>query len=266
MKTKRGSYLVTGVFAQGDLAELRACTIEGSGERAVFKIASRPGDNDLLENEANVIRNLVPKTTTEEKFYRYLPRLHESFVSRGADGVERRVNVLAGHFEHVALAEVMTESARGLDFRDAAWMTKRMLTALGFVHRRGLVHGAVLPPHLLVHPVNHGARLVDWCYAREAGDRLRAIPSNYRSFYPPEVLEKKPATAQTDIYLAAKTALALMGDKAPAAIHKFWSTCLAPSPLRRPDDAWALHDELEGLLLKLVGKPKYRPLVMPARA
>ena len=208
----------------------------------------------------------IRNTSTLEEIFRYLPRLRESFVSRGEDGVERRVNVITGFFEHVAMSEVMATAPHGLDFRDAAWMTKRMLATLGFVHRQGLVHGAVLPPHLLVHPVNHGARLVDWCYAREIGEPLRAVPTAWRSFYPPEVFEKKPATAKTDIFLAAKTALALMGEKAPAPIHRFWSTCLAPSPSRRPDDAWALHDELEALLKSLVGKPKYRPLVMPARA
>lgn len=265
VKTKRHTYVVTGVFARGDLSELRACTDE-NGVRAVFKVCARSPDNDLLENEATRLQHLVPKGTLDEKFFRYLPRLDETFVSRGEDGVDRRVNVVSGFFEHVTMSEVMAAHPRGVDFRDAAWMTKRLLATLGFVHRRGLVHGAVLPPHLLVHPVNHGARLVDWCYAREIGDRIRAIPSSYRGFYPPEVLEKKPATAQTDIYLAAKTALALMGEKAPLPVHKFWSTCLAPSPSRRPDDAWALHDELEDVLERLVGKPKYRPLVMPARA
>lgn len=31
----------------------------------------------------------------------------------------------------------------------------------------------------------------------------------------------------------------------------------------RPQEAWALHDEFDAILRKLVGRPKYRPLSMP---
>src|SRR5262249_891785 len=154
-----------------------------------------------------------------------------------------------------------------LDFRDVVWMVKRLLVVLGFVHRRGFVHGAVLPPHLLVHPVDHGARLVDWCYAVPPGQRVRALSVAYRDLYAPEIAAKQPVTPQTDIYMAARCALALVGrTHVPRALRTFFETCLARSPARRPDDAWKLHDELEELLRRLVGPPRYRRLRMPNTA
>lgn len=268
------SYALSRLVARGDLCDLYACSYEtrDGRERAILKIVSREGDGDLLENEANVLRRLFPAGRAEEKFLRYLPRLVDSFVLRDADeGTrrsldERRVVVLPHFDEHVSLTAVRTAHPRGLDFRDVVWMLKRLLVALGFIHRRGLVHGAIVPPHVLVHPVDHGARLIDWCYAVFSGQRVRALSVAHRDLYAPEVTAKEPATAGTDIYMAARCALLMMGDTSvPTALRRFLETCLAASPRRRPDDAWKLHDELEELLERLVGRPKYRRLAMPSR-
>jgi serine/threonine protein kinase len=183
------------------------------------------------------------------------------------------VNVLERYASHVTLEEVMRAYPRGLPFRDAVWMGKRLLAALGFVHRRGLVHGAVLPPHVLVHPVNHGARLVDWAYAAKDGERVRAMSAPWRAYYAPEIPARGAVSPATDIYMAVATIVALLGGdvgakrlprEVPEPLARFFATCLAPSPARRPDDAWKLHEDLDELLRRLVGEPKYRPLKMPA--
>jgi serine/threonine protein kinase len=41
-----------------------------------------------------------------------------------------------------------------------------MLEVLGFVHRHGWCHGDVRPEHALVHPQDHGVRLIGWSAAR----------------------------------------------------------------------------------------------------
>lgn len=271
------TYVVGAPFARGDLCRLYDGRREAPGapERVVVKIVACAGDGDLLEHEAAVLGELYPRGQREEKFYRYLPRLEDSFVLRGDGGTERRVNVLAAYPEHVSLAEVMGAHPRGLDVRDVAWMLKRLLAALGFVHREGFVHGAVVPPHVLVHPLEHGARLVDWCYASRGGAPIAAVSRAYRAYYPPEVLAKAAPTPATDIFMAATCAVALLGGNpmthalpasVPSRFARLLETCLAPRATRRPDDAWALHDDLDALLGQLVGPSKYRPLAMPARA
>ena len=56
-----------------------------------------------------------------------------------------------------------------------------------------------------------------------------------------------------------------MPDSVPPQFRAFLGSCLIEAQARRPDDAWALHEELDELLQRLVGKPRYRPLAMPAR-
>ncbi len=268
------SYRVGPRVARGDLCDVYA-SHGSAGAPLVLKVLGRPSDADLALNESRVLGRLAPAGTPDRRFHRYLPRLVDSFVLRGASGGERRVNVLPHFADHVSLEEVLAAHPAGLDLRDVAWMLKRLLAGLGFVHRRGFVHGAVVPPHVLVHPVEHGARLVDFCYAVDTGTRIAALSPAWRAFYPPEVTAKQPATPATDIAMAAACAVALLGgdvtartvpSRVPAPLATFLRCCLAPSPARRPDDAWQLHEELDELLLRLVGEPRYRPLAMPSRA
>jgi serine/threonine protein kinase len=257
--TRRRSYYVGDLLVRGDLCDLYATDFDGT--KAVLKIARSGADSDLVEREAETLRGIWPNGEPEEKFYRYLPRILDSFIVRGDDGHERRANVMPRFDSHVSLAELLEMYPSGLDFRDVVWMTKRLLVALGFVHRQGIVHGAVLPPHVLVQPIDHGARLVDWCYAAPDGTNVRAMGAAFRDLVAPEIPKKQPASPATDIYMAAKCALRLLGTTdAPREIRQFFATCTVASPARRPDDAWKLHEEFDALLLRLVGKPTYRPL------
>lgn len=263
-------YTVKNVFMQGDLADLYHC--EFGGKDVIFKLAQSAADNDLLENEAKMLKKLYPDTAKDEKFYRYLPKLQDSMMVR-TKGMQRKANVLPKLDDYFSLAEVHKQHPV-LDFRDVVWMFKRTLAAIGFIHKAGVVHGALVPSHVLVHPKTHGAKLVDWCYAVEKGHPIKAAVKTYKDFYAPEVYKKIPATPQTDIYMAAKCAVYLLGGnvttmvmpkEVPGGVQGFLRACAIESQSKRPDDAWALHEEFDELLLKLVGKPTYRPLKMEPR-
>jgi serine/threonine protein kinase len=261
-------YHVTSRVHQGDICYLYAC--EHEGRNVLFKVAQSSGDNDLVENEGTVLAKLYPPGQKDEGFFRYLPQPIDSFVLKGK--TSRRVTVLPWFKEHVSLADVMRARPAGLDFRDAVWMFKRTLAALGFIHSKGVVHGAVLPAHVLVHPVDHGARLVDWCYAVQGTGRIKAISAGYRAMYPPEVIQKKQPSAATDIYMAARCFVALctgahgvsLPSSVPVQIRAFIGSCLLEGQGKRPDDAWKLHEDFDALLLRVVGKRSYRPLDLKA--
>ena len=79
-----------------------------------------------------------------------------------------------------SLAQVHAAYPRGLDPRDAAWMWRRLLVALGTVHAAGVVHGAVLPDHVLIHPDLHDT-LIGWVIqdqvsAKHPGAAMVAAP------------------------------------------------------------------------------------------
>jgi hypothetical protein len=267
IKSGRETFVVGDLFTRGDVCDLYHC--ETKGKVSVLKIAQHPSVNDLVTNEATQLRKLRDGVPPEQiKLLKLLPELTASFMLAGKPA--RRVNVLPLYDGYVLLSQVKAAYPGGIDFRDFVWMFKRALMALGFAHRRGLVHGAVLPGHLLVHPLEHGAKLIDWSYSVPIGERIKAISASHRGLYPEEVLNREPATPATDIYMLARCAIMLLGiglrKDVPPRLIAFLQGCILRKPGHRPQDAWALHEELDALLQRLVGPPKYRPLIMPAAA
>lgn len=265
---KGKQYRVKGRAYAGDICDLYAC--QHDGQDVLFKLAQSAAENDLVENEARVLAHLFPKDAKEEKFYRYLPRALDAFMLKGK--TTRKVVVLPWFKEHHSLEQVRAAFPHGLDFRDAVWMFKRTLAGLGFAHRQGVVHGSIIPPHVLIHPVEHGAKLVDWCNAVHGTGRVKSVSSRYRAFYAPEILAKLQPNAATDIFMAAKCFVHLVGGDVasgalpgavPRELQAFMRSCLIDAPRRRPDDAWGLHEEFDDLLRRVVGKRAYRPLEMP---
>jgi len=135
-------------------------------------------------------------------------------------------------------------------------------------HRSGFVHGAVIPPHVLVHPRDHGAVLVGWSMAteRSAGDLLPAISRNWKPFYLDEVLTTRAVNPATDVAMAARCVLAAAGAKS------FDRASMLPGKLARLlvdsarglyDDAWSLIDGLAQVSLNCYGPPSYHPIPMP---
>ena len=282
IETPKGKYIVTELLAHGDIADLYRCSYTEAGveKQAVFKIAQSAADNDLLDNEHKTLTAMYAQKQPEEKFYRYLPKPRDSFLLRQERTANRRVNVLQLANGYVSLVEVMQAFPSGLDFRDAVWMYKRGLEGLWYVHeRKHVVHGAVLPEHVLVHPKRHGAKIVDWCYSvrdwNKTKDHVKAISKARRAYYAPEALVKEPVTPQTDIYMLTKCMVALLGGNVetnempgsvPKRFQQFLLSCLIEAQPMRPSDAGTLHQELDELLLRhLVGEPKFRVLEMPAK-
>ena len=129
------------------------------------------------------------------------------------------------------LAEVRDAFPGGVDPRDAAWMWRRLLVAVGAAHRAGLIHGAVLPEHVMIHPGEHGLVLVDWCYSGPVpAVRLRTAVRRYLDWYPPEVLAGEPAGPDLDIWLATRCMTELVGPRMPAPMAAFARGCLLASP------------------------------------
>jgi serine/threonine protein kinase len=143
-------------------------------------------------------------------------------------------------------------------------MWRRLLVAIGAAHRAGVIHGAVLPEHVLIHPAEHGLVLIDWCYSGQPGQPLPAIVARYCDWYPPEILARRPAGPDIDIWLATSCITELTGNRMPARLAAFCRGCQLASPARRPQDSWQLLAELDDLLGRLYGPRKFRPFVIPA--
>ena len=247
------------LVAAGDIANLYAV----DGGAALLKLPRQPADNDLMTAEADALRAL--ERAGDPKFRAYAPRLIETFTHEDpATGVRRTANVVARQRGFVPLADVARAYPDGVDPRDAAWMWRRLLAGLGWAHRAGVIHGAVLPGHVLIHPAEHGLVLVDWCYSVAPGGRIPALVAAHRDSYPPEVPAREKATEATDIYHATVLMRDLIGSALPPALRRFADGCLYAAPRMRPQDAWRLLAELDELLEHLYGPRRFREFAVPA--
>ncbi len=225
------------------------------------KVARHPGDNDLMAREARALRRIAERG--DAKHLAYVPRLVDSYPARDpSTGVQRQVNELATVPGLHSLDDVRRAYPDGLDPRDAAWMWRRLLVALGLAHRAGVVHGAVLPRHVLIEPDAHGLVLVDWCFSAEPGGLVPALVPGHEDWYPPEVAAKRQCGPGTDIALAARCMTWLMGDRAPRELRAFADGCQGAALATRPDDAWRLLRELDEVLHRLYGPRTFRPFTL----
>lgn len=233
LRTKTATYRVGPVFAGGDIAEIYA---DGA---ALLKIPRDPADNDLMDAEADALITLHSRA--DPRFRAYAPRLLDTFVHEDQEKRHRRVNVLERQRAMIRLDQVGT-----ITLPQAIWIWRRLLIAIGWAHRAGVVHGAVLESHILIHPERRGLVLLDWCYA---GHRPRAIVKACEAAYPPEVLHDRTASPATDIYMATGLMTRIIGpSRMPDPLRRFAAGCCYDAPRMRPQDAWALLGEFDELI------------------
>lgn len=267
MDTKRRSYVVEPKAAfVGDIANHYRCVWNdvGNENHAIMKMPRDPRNSDLMTVEALALRRLAAEG--EQRFRPYVPNHVETFRHRDAkDRTQRLTNVLAFPEGLYSFVEVARAYPRGIGPKDAAWMWRRLLTALGFVQSAGLVHGAPFPEHILIHPEHHGLVLTDWCYSVEIGNPITTIVPGHRAKYPREVLAKEPATPATDIAIATQSIMYLLGHQAPREFRAFARGSTLDQASKRPQNAWDLKEEYEALLERMYGERHFVPFAMPTR-
>lgn len=275
--TKNHTYRLEELAKTGALSDIYKGTSE-SGNPIAFKVSRDTKDNDLLENEARVLAALFPPDKPEEGKRRYLPRFHES-LRLAEEGKHRQVNILDWLSNFHTLHEVRKAFDRKLQMEHGIWIFNRILEGLDYIHNKGYIHGSLTPDHVVVfssgeekHPYNHGAKLIDWSYAVRIGEKVKAIDPAWEDFYPPEVLQKKATSKSTDIYMAVKCIIHVLGGDGrddilplhtPHYLSRFLKGCVLKNQNHRPTDAWELHKELSAHLRSNYGPKKYIRFDMP---
>lgn len=271
VRTKRGvEYTIGGRIANGDISDVHVC---GDGW---IKVSRHPRNNDLLRAEAANLKTV--RGTTSDKYLVYLPDLVDSFRIKDATNHERVANVFSplhvGTPEHqnkwVSLSDIH-RIIPALKERDAAWMWRRLLTAISLAHDAGYVHHAVLPEHVMILPPEHGVVLIDWCYSRPVGASPVALIPSYRKWYPEEVIAKEPSRTETDIAMAAQTIVMSLGgsieDFLPKtvqpSIRAHLRACTLPKASMRPGNAKQILDSFDEIIWRLWGKRLFHEFVVP---
>lgn len=250
----------SALAATGDIANLTRLPAQIRVPGRLLKLARDPADGDLIAREAAALHWLAREG--DKGYLPYVPVLAGTrrYVDP-ATGITRRANVLDELTGFVGLDVVQRRFPDGLDPRDVAWIWRRVLVAIGFARGTGLVHGAVLPPHVMIDIARHGVVLIDWCYSTGGPNpgNLPAVVARYRDWYPPELAAGYAPGPDLDIYLATKSMLTLIAKPVPGPLAAFAAGCTLASPPRRPRDAWQLLREFDDLIERLWGPRKFRP-------
>jgi hypothetical protein len=280
IRTRKHLYTVERLLARGDLCAVYAgSTALADGQSNVLlKVPIKPENNDLVANEARMLAHLRA-CKDFAKLRHFASQLIDTFsYYEEPSGIVRQVNVLAYTEGLYSLKEVREVYTRGIDPRDMAWIWRRLLVALGFAHANAVIHGAVLPPHVLLHPAQHGVVLVGWSYAvpdaGTTGEHISAISSAYRDWYPAEVFAGGTPTSGLDISMAAKCMTDLLGgdpvqcvlpETVPWQIRNHLRGCTLAAPQIRPQDVHLVLDEFDALIERLWGPRTFREFSMPKR-
>ncbi len=255
------TYVLEGRLGDGDSTVVyRGRWVVRLGERVVIKVQASDADTALLRREWQTLGALHAADAPGAQHFRTrLP----SPVAHGLIDTDRpRVASAFGWksgFVHT-LSEVGELHQRGVPGPVTVWLLKRLLELLGFVHRAGYVHGAVVPDHVLVHPRDHGAVLVGWTAARPLGTPLDAIPSRWTALYPRD----RTATPALDIAMATKVVHGAGGYHLPGVRpHRALARVFDEGMSGRATDAWKLSEQLVQASNEAYGPPAYNPLMKP---
>jgi hypothetical protein len=151
---------------------------------------------------------------------------------------------------------------------------RRILETFSFLHASGIVHGAVIPPHLIVQDGEHGVRLVGFGHADHVGRGLRAVARGFDAYYPAGLVPSARLLPAADLAMSARSiAMLLAGDpttgvvpaRVPAPLASLIHQIATLDPMAEAvdEDAWSLRERLGTLAAEVFGPPAFCPIRMP---
>ena len=269
-------WAINHLLAHGDISDVY------TGQRArwptelvILKLLRDPKDVDQFNHEWDALQTLHQSDAPGADFFTTLipqPIIHGD-ISAGSH-VGKRVSIFRwmNGFHHTFDA-VMQAYPQGIPTRASIWIWRRILEVLSFIHASGMVHGAVLPTHLLIQENEHGVRLVGYGCSGRIGEKLQTVSQTFESFYPQSAGFRSTLTAQLDLAMSARCVVALLGgDPAtvsmpttvPAPITKILQRVARIEPTGQlHEDAWSIREELGEIAEQVYGAPQFIPVVMP---
>jgi len=259
-------------WAEGDFSDIHLGKTE-DGIPVFVKIAADPTMNQYLEHE--VLMYMSMDTSSKKNVVQYIPKLVDSmFVDLGGNR-QICVNVFTYQEDYVSLTKIREIYPNGLDPRDAAWIWRRVLGQTITAKMLGVVHGAMVPDHTLVHPITHDPLYIGWAHTvlsfKDTHAHLTTCIDRWKNWYPKEVFDHKVPTHKTDLYMAGKTMLYLLGGDVvhnhfpktvPQQMQRIVQRCVEVNSSKRPESGYEVLQQFTDVIYKLWGKT-YRPLVMP---
>jgi serine/threonine protein kinase len=266
------------LLAQGEISEVyEAKRARWPTERVVLKILRNRSDLSAFDHEWDVLAEL--QRSGARGADAFIPRLPQPVVHGEVEagvwtGSRAMVLRWAHGFDH-SLEDVMRAHPTGIEARASVWVWRRTLETLSFIHASGVVHGAVIPPHLIVQEGDHGVRLVGFGHAGRAGQGLRARAKGFDGYYPAALAPSARLLPAADLAMSARSMAALLGGdpatgvvpgSVPAALGSVIRQVATLDTMAPLDvDAWSLRERLGTLAAETFGPPAFCPIPMPRR-
>ena len=249
-KTKNNEYRIYECTCSNDVIE----TYRGLDKDKVINIdiAVNESDNSLMEEEFKTLKTLdhysIPKPLEKFKINGKTAIVYEGYPELNAFEVNRRYGAIPG--EHVA------------------WMLERMLSAVGYLHEKKIVHGNIKPENIYVDPDNHNVFISDYSLcitnANETKSKYALANEDYSPSY---VNGKAKVIPNVDIYAIGKIAIYLLGGdikknamplNCDIKLRDFIRKLINERNLQ--NDAWALWTELCELRNEVYGPQRFQTL------
>jgi hypothetical protein len=257
------------LLAKGEISDVYlARRARWPSELVVLKVVRDAEDSPLLEQEWRALERLRSVAAEEnvDLGFRVPAPVVKGVPENSAPGGLACTYRWAGGFVHTfeAIRDVYPQ---GVDPAAAIWVWRRILEVIGVMRKAGLVHGAILPNHLLVENGEHGVRLVGFSNADSPDAPLRVVSSDFADFYPASLLDSQKLTAAADVVMGARCVSYLLGarpgitDRVPEPLAELLErvgTDVGPADL----DPWKLHKEVGELGKALFGPPAYHAIPM----
>jgi hypothetical protein len=277
-KTENGyaEYVRQRTLCAGDMADIHWGYEKGFMTPILIKACRHSADNDFLKAErtnTDIVRKKM-ETHDGKIWQQCIPKVFDSFLLTEGS-LKRRINIQDAFLGYLNLNEVHNLMPQGLDGRTIVWMWKRMVVLLDWTYRSGIIHGAVLPCHIMFYPDNdgsttrdirkHSIRLVDWCYSIEHKTRTRLsawVPA-YQRLYAPEIVAKKPLDHSTDLYMGAMTMLEMCDKTVPKEITDSIRRWVEKNPKQRPAQTMQYFQEFLGIQKAIYGAPQWHDFNVP---
>ena len=263
-------------IAQGDSSDVyTGHLLRWPTELVIIKILRDAQDADKLKNEWQTLQLLTKSEAPGAvAFSMRLPQpvIHGKVVTGTFTNHWVSIFRWESGFYHT-FEDVRKVYPQGIHPQAAIWVWRRILEVLSFIHASGLVHGAILPPHLLVQENEHGVRLVGYSASGNFKKKIESICSGYEDFYPKSVPIGSPLTPQLDLAMSARCMAAILGGNPESAVlpesvplplaNIIRRTALADSAEKKDQDVWTIREELGRIATDVFGLPQFIPIIMP---
>lgn len=264
-------------IANGDLSDVYAGQrARWPTELAIVKLLRDRNDRARFDNEWNVLQGLQRSDAQgSQTFTRLLPQpiLHGDVSAGSFAGQRVSIFRWANGFYHT-FEEVHQAYPQGIPPRASIWIWRRILEVLSFIHNSGIVHGAILPAHLLVQENEHGVRLVGYGAAGRQGETLHVLSQRYQAIYLESIKSRPILTTQLDLSMSARCMIAMLGGdlgtgSLPKAVPSRLARLIQQVALTQLSDltsvdAWSIREELGTIANEVFGAPQFIPIVMPS--